>query len=173
MLRLIWFLICFHAAPALAEPLEFSVSSTETPANISKAMSVLAAHAIEIYHDNDRARYLDTLFRLQLVTGLYPGAAKTLSELRILRADVASPGTAAKDLQYEIFLRAKTLETTAGLAFDEAFARSFRERLAHLDDKTSAMVVRAMSHYSAGISLYSPIEENLQAALFLRKDKSD
>jgi uncharacterized protein len=173
MLKLIWLLICLYAAPTLAEPLEFSVSSTETPANISKAMSVLAAHAIDVYRDNDRARYLDTLFRLQLVAGFYPGATKTLSELRTLRADVESPGNAAKDLQYEIFLRAKILQTTAGLAFDEAFARSFRERLAQLDDKTSAMLVRAMSHYSAGISLYSPIEENLQAALSLRKDKYD
>jgi uncharacterized protein len=173
MLKLIWLLFCLCAAPTLAEPLEFSVSSTETPANISKAMPVLAAHAIDVYRDNDRARYLDTLFRLQLVAGLYPGATKTLSELRTLRADVESPGNAAKDLQYEIFLRAKILQSTAGLAFGEAFARSFRERLAQLDDKTSAMVVRAMSHYSAGISLYSPIEENLQAALSLRKDKSD
>jgi uncharacterized protein len=161
------------AVRALAGPLEFPASATESPAAAANAMPILAAQSIGLYHDDDRPRYLDTLFRLQLVAGLYNDAAKTLAELRDLRADDQSPGTAAKDVQYEIFLRAKTLEATAGLAFDKAFAQVFRERLAQLDDKTSAMVVRAMSHYSAGISLYLPIEENLQADMASRKGKSD
>ena len=59
------------------------------------------------------------------------------------------------------------------MSFDAAFARSFRETLSQLDDKSSAIVARAMSHYSAGISLYVPFEERLQAALSHRKDKTE
>jgi uncharacterized protein len=168
-LLLLWLL----AVPALAGPLEFPASATESPASVASAMPILAAQSIALYHENNRSRYLDTLFRLQLVAGLYTDATNSLAELRDLRADDRSPGTAAKDVHYDIFLRAKTLEATRGLAFDEAFAQAFRETLAPLDDKTSAIVVRALSHYSAGISLYSPIEENLQAALSMQKGKSD
>jgi uncharacterized protein len=174
MTKPIW-LLCFWliAAPAAAESFEFSLSSTETPAALDQAMSSLAGRVIAVYQDNDHPRSLDTLFRLQLVVGRYSDAAKTLAELRELRAAERSPGRAAKDVQYEIFLQAKTLESTAALPFEEAFARAFREKLAQLDDKTSAMLVRAMSYYSVGISLHSPIEENLQAALSLRRGKSD
>jgi uncharacterized protein len=170
----IWLLsACLLAAAAVAQPFELSASATESPAALAKAMPILATQVIDVYRDNDQPRYLDTLFRLQLVAGLYPEAARSLAELRSLRAYDPSPGMAARDLQYEIFLQAKTLKATPSAAFDEAFVRAFRETIAPLDDKTSAMLIRAMSHYSAGISLHAPMEENLQAALSLRKGKTD
>jgi hypothetical protein len=58
-----------------------SDEGTESPAAAANAMPILAAQSIGLYHDNDRPRYLDTLFRLQLVAGLYSDAAKTLAEL--------------------------------------------------------------------------------------------
>jgi putative CocE/NonD family hydrolase len=174
MTKSVWLVcVCLLAAPAAAETFDLSASATETPAALAKAVPKLATRVISVYRDNDHPRYLDTLFRLQLVAGLYSDAARTLAELHALRADDASPGTAAKDLQYDIFLRAKALESTGSAQFADAFMRVFRETLAHLDDKTSAMLVRAMSHYSAGISLHAPIEENLQAVLAARKGQTD
>ena len=167
------FCLWLLAAPAIGEPFKFSVSSTDVPADIAKAMPSLATQLIGEYRDSDQSRYLDNLFRLQLVAGLYPDAAASLAQLRTLRAGDRSPGIAATDVQYEIFARAKILETSAGMSFDAAFARSFRETLSQLDDKSSAIVARAMSHYSAGISLYVPFEERLQAALTHRKDKTE
>jgi uncharacterized protein len=165
--------VCCLASSAIAEPFEFSAAETESPAVLAKAMPILAAQLIGVYQDNDRSRYLDTSFRLQLVAGLYADAARTLAELRALRANDRSPGGAAKDLQYEIFVRAKTLQATGNVAFEAAFARAFRERVVLLDDKTAALLIRAMSHYSAGISLHAPIEENLQVALSRLKSKTD
>jgi uncharacterized protein len=174
MTKSLWLLCAWLlAATSVAQPFEFSASATESPAALAKAASGLATEVIGVYRDNDRSQYLDTLFRLQLVAGLYPEAARSIAELRALRADDPSPGTAAKDLQYAIFLQAKTLQEKGNITFEEAFARSFREIVTPLDDKTSAMLMRAMSHYSAGISLYAPIEENLQAALSLRKGRAD
>ena len=171
--RLCLLCVYFLASPALAEQFKFSASATETSAALAQSMPILARQVISVYRDDDRLRYLDRSFRLQLVAGLYTDAAKTLAQLRALRAQDGSPGSVAKDLQYEIFLRAKNLQATQGGAFEEAFVRAFRESLAQLDDKTSAMLIRAMSHYSAGISLHAPIEENLKAALSRRKGKTD
>src|ERR1700734_1362373 len=142
------FCLWLLAAPAIGEPFKFSVSSTDVPADIAKAMPSLATQLIGEYRDSDQSRYLDNLFRLQLVAGLYPDAAASLAQLGTLRAGDCSPGIAATDVQYEIFARAKILETSAGMSFDAAFARSFRETLSQLDDKSSAIVARAMSHYS-------------------------
>jgi putative CocE/NonD family hydrolase len=156
---------------AVAAPLEFPAAATESAANLAIAVPILATQVIGVYRDNDRARFLDTLFKLQLAAGHYSEAARALTELLAIRADKGSPGMAAKDLQFEIFLHAKALQATQILTFEDAFAHAFRETLAKLDDKTSAMLIRAIGNYSAGISLRAPIQENLEAALLLRKGK--
>ena len=95
------FCLWLLGAPAIGEPFNFSVSSTDVPADIAKAMPSLATQLIGEYRDSDQSRYLDNLFRLQLVAGLYPDAVASLAQLRTLRAGDRSPGIAATDVQYE------------------------------------------------------------------------
>src|ERR1700753_3390673 len=144
--------VCLLTASAAADCFEVPASAWNTPAQLAEAMPILASQFIPQYRETNRSDYLDSLFRLQLVANSYADAARTLAGLRALRAGDSSPETAAKDLQYAIFLRAKALETTGPVAFDIAFGHAFRETLATLDDQTSALLIRAMSHYSAGIS---------------------
>jgi putative CocE/NonD family hydrolase len=172
MSRSIRFLcIYFLMSAAIAAPLEFPASATMSAATLAKAVPILATQVIGLYQDTDRSRYLDTLFKLQLAAGQYAEAAQALTELRALRTGQISPGMAARGLQFEIFFRAKALQATRTVTFDDAFARAFRETLAQLDDATSAMLIRAMSNYSVGISLHAPIEEDLQVALSRIKGK--
>lgn len=157
-------------APA-ARPQSFTLpaAAVSDPAALDKAMPVLAETLIAAWRDDDRQRYLDGLFRLQIVAGRNQDAAQSLNELRALRSADPSPGVRAKDLHYAILLRARAIEQSEHAPFDVAFGRAFRESLATLDDTTSALLVRAMSQYSPGISLHAPLDERLRAELAKRK----
>lgn len=136
---------CLVAAPcALAQQLDFPGAAVEDPAALSKAMPELARQVIAVYRDEDRRKFLDNLFRLQLVAGQYADAVKTLAALRALRAGDASPQSSANNVQYEVFARAKQ-SSAEGAAFDEALRRSFREIVGAMDDRTSALLMRALA----------------------------
>jgi putative CocE/NonD family hydrolase len=174
MLRSVWLLcLCLVASPVAAQSFSLPAEAFQDEAALAKSMPDLAKAVIGAYHDDDQARYLDTLFRLQIVAGQYAQASDSLTKLRALRANDPSPGVAAKDIQYAIFLRAKALAASQPISADRAFPTAFREVMEPLDDRTSALVVRALVPYSTGISLHSPIEETLRAALRTRKGKTD
>lgn len=135
---------CLVAAPerAFAQQFDFPSAAVEDPAALSKAMPELAREVIAVYREDDRRKYLDNLFRLQIVAGQYMDANKTLMSLRALRASNASPQAGATDVQYEVFIRAR--QSADGTPFDESLRRAFREAIAPLDDRTSALVMRAL-----------------------------
>jgi hypothetical protein len=128
-----------------AQQLEFQAPTVEDPASLSKAMQGLAEAVIAVYSEEDRGKYLDTLFRLQTVAGQYANANKTLAELRRLPASSISPQPGATLVLYEILARARALRNQNGVGLNEALQRSFREALAPLDDRTSALVMRALT----------------------------
>ncbi|HKR08774.1 MAG TPA: hypothetical protein VJS39_06260, partial [Gemmatimonadaceae bacterium] len=47
-------------------------------ADTAAGMSALASQTMAIYHDTNRDRYLDNLFRLQMVSGKYGDASRAL-----------------------------------------------------------------------------------------------
>src|SRR5215472_11833397 len=69
---------------------------------LGKAMPDLARSAIAGYKEADREKYLDTLFRLQMVAGQYSESLATLKSLRDMRK-----GPYVADIQYEIYSNAK------------------------------------------------------------------
>jgi putative CocE/NonD family hydrolase len=137
---------CLVAATesAVAQQLDFPSAAVEDPAALSSAIPELAGRVIAAYRDDDRQKYLDNLFRLQIVAGQYANANKSLTALRaLLRASSASPQSGATNVQYEVFVRAKQ-SAADGSPFDEALRRAFREVIAPLDDRTSALVMRGL-----------------------------
>lgn len=94
-------------------------------ATLDSAMPRLASAAMAAYADDNRERYLGTLFRLQIAAGHYTAAVESIQALRKLRADAASQPPLF--LQYEIHAQAKALESSKGLAFDAAWQQSFVE----------------------------------------------
>ncbi len=144
MLRsLVFAVMTLVAARAAAEP------SFELPAaGLASAMPRLAGQVIAAYQEEDRRTRLDSLFRLQIVAGRYDEAIESLAALRELRASTAAGATAqsrAANVQYEIYARAKALQTSGGRPFAETFVQAFHEILSSLDDRTSALVVRSFS----------------------------
>ncbi|HSS47351.1 MAG TPA: CocE/NonD family hydrolase, partial [Thermoanaerobaculia bacterium] len=161
---------------AAAQTFDFPGAAVDDPAALSKAMPELARAVIAVYREDDRPTYLDNLFRLQTVAGRYADAIATLTELRGLRTkSSASPQAGATDVQYEVFARAKVLQGQDGSPFDAAFQRVFREVFGRLDDRTSALVMRALSiEETGGGSLavdFSAMERDVHDALQAQKGK--
>ena len=154
MLKPIWWVCwCLVAIPCAAAQLptplparsfDFPGAAVEDPAALSNAMPGLAREVIAVYREDDRRTYLDNSFRLQIVAGQYADAGKTLASLRALPPSAVSSQGSATNILYEIFARAKAWQSADGSPFDAAFRRSFREALGPLDDRTSALVMRAL-----------------------------
>src|SRR5207253_10014944 len=88
--------------------------------------------------------------------------SQTLASLRALPAGDVSPQTGAVRVVYEAFAMARARRSEP---FDAAFQRSFRETLGRLDDRTSALVIRAL-----GADL-SSIQQTLNGVLEPQKGK--
>jgi len=131
------------SAQTLTVPTSTLADSIARPAAIAR----LANQAASVYRDSNPLTQVDEEFRLQLLAGHPDQARATLAQLRKVqsaRRDTA-PADRALDAQYEIYLRAKQLQSDSTLSFADAFARAFREHSARLDDRTAALVARTLS----------------------------
>jgi putative CocE/NonD family hydrolase len=126
------------ASGAAAQELGFPEAAVRDPATLSKTMPTLAKQLLAAYNDPNRERYLNNLFALQVVAGEYPEAVESLIALRELRRTVNLASSAWRDIQYEVYARAKASETTRKLPFEEAYRRAFRDVFGRLDDRTAA-----------------------------------
>jgi putative CocE/NonD family hydrolase len=159
-------LILLACATSLkAQMLDFNQAAVGDQAVLATAMPQLAASVIAAYREDDREKYLDNLFRLQLVAGDYEGAGKSLASLRELRGPSLSQAS-INNVRWEIYAKAVLRHASDHQPLEEAFRLSFREALASLDDKTAYQVL-----YSFGTSL-KLLEANLTAALDRQKGKS-
>src|SRR5690349_12233583 len=139
---------------ALPVPVQLRAQTLTVPASAladstsrTAAIARLASQAVSGYRDSNRLTQMDEEFRLQLLAGHPDQARATLAQLRKVQAarrDTA-PADRALDAQYEIYLRAKQLQSESTLSFADAFARSFREHFARLDDRAAALVARTLS----------------------------
>jgi uncharacterized protein len=129
------------ASASVASGQELRFPSAEIGKDTTGAMSALAEQAITDYKDDNRDRYLDNLFRLQMVANRYGDATNTLTALRALRGNRVSLSATAADALYAIVATAKQRADSA--PFDDAFRQAFRKGVARLDDRTAALLVRA------------------------------
>src|SRR4030095_4338839 len=130
---------------AQAQDFSFLAGNAGDEAAVENAMAALAEHVVVAYKEENRATFLDNLFRLQIVSGRYMDALQTLTKLHDLTADPRSTQTAADNVQDQIFTQAKLIEAAEGVAFNQAFQRAFREKFGTLDNRTSALVVRTLT----------------------------
>ena len=138
MQRSLWLLLLWLAFGTLAsaQELELPQAGLSDESSLAKAMPGLAKQAIAIYEESDRGRYLNALFRMQIVAGQYPEAVATLRDLTELRR-ATDPASALPLLPFEMLAKAKAKQVTSGPSLDEAFKQEFREVFGHLDDKTA------------------------------------
>jgi putative CocE/NonD family hydrolase len=151
------------AAASIASAQQLPFSGATIGSDTAGAMSALAGRALAVYRDDNRARYLDNLFRLQMAAGRYTDATTTLKSLRSLAPRGNSPQANATLLLYSIFVRANANHN--GMSFDSAFQRMFREVLTPLDDKTSWLLERPLLVYLPAL------EQAFDTTLLRHKDE--
>jgi hypothetical protein len=132
--------VSLFAAIPLASAQELVFRGDSIGADTASAMSALASQAIAIYRDTNRDRYLDNLFRLQMLTGRYADARKVLDSLRSLRGNRVSLSATATNVLYQVLATARARST--GAQFEDTFRQVYRDALTRLDDRTAALVVR-------------------------------
>jgi putative CocE/NonD family hydrolase len=142
MNRLILLLaLCAPGSRAVGQQLDSPRELRNDPQKLSVVLPALAQHVLAVYKDEDRERYLDTLFRLQAVAGHYDDADRSLTTLRELRQAAGGAQPDVSSLRWVIYLRAKSRQVSEQLIFEEAFKQSFREVVGALDEKTAAKQV--------------------------------
>lgn len=135
-------LLSIDTAAVRAQTFQLTTADLADSAALARSMPRLAAEVLATYGDTARARSLDNLFRLHILTGKYREAAANLVELRASR-QTGTPAARARDVQYQVFARAKVLAESGGRSFPDAFAESFRETFGRLDDATAAFAARS------------------------------
>ena len=150
-----------------AQQFEFPESAAQNPATLSRAVVGLAGEVLSVYKDDDREKYLSNLSALQAVAGQYPEAVQSFVALRDFRRTAHVSNAAWRDLQFEIYVRAKAAASAQKLPFDEAYKQVFRAVFGQLDERTSA---RSMP-------LFNVVDESwmdpaLQSDLDAQKGKS-
>src|SRR6266550_4557351 len=146
-MRSLSFAVLYVASASLASAQDLGFPNTIAANDTARTMAALAQQAIGVYKDSDRDRYLDNLFRLQTVAGRYADATNTLTALRALRRNRVSLSATAADALFAILATAKQRGDSAH--FDDALRQTFRDGIARLDDRTSALAIRALgiSHF--------------------------
>ena len=157
MKRLLGLLLTTFCLPSLAQTPFVHVPAKLDEGRIDEAMPALAREALSLHQDEDRARYLGTRFRLQLVAGQHAQAIESIDALRVLRND--PPSQPPVFLQYEIHARAKLLQARDGIPFAQAWRTAFAQHFGTLDDRTALQ-----AEFAFGTSI-TRVRGDLDAAL--------
>ena len=119
-------LLLVAVRPTAAQTFPLTAADVADSAALATSMPRLARNVAASYRGSDRARFLDNLFRLQLVAGSDSAALETLGELAQLRRtrDTTAQGRAT-NVPHEIYARAMEQSAKDGSTFAAAFARRF------------------------------------------------
>jgi uncharacterized protein len=127
--------LLFWTAEALAQTL--TPASTRDADAVVASLPELARQAIPVYKDENRAKYLNTLFRLQSVANDHSGADETLEALVRLRS-ASDPGNVAPLRAFQIAERAKIACSADKKTQEECVRGAFRSVFEPLNDLDSS-----------------------------------
>jgi hypothetical protein len=97
----------------------------------------------EFFQSDDRRSYLNNLFRLQMVAGMYAAADTTIAALRPLAAESDPQYSDLLFMQYELFNKAQLASAASNIPFDSAFSTEFRRLFHRIDDKSALHISMA------------------------------
>ncbi|MDP3295417.1 MAG: CocE/NonD family hydrolase [Nevskia sp.] len=138
-LSLLW-LMSWLPCVAMAQEFEFRPPPTANDASAPAAMRDLATRILPVYEERDIDRYLTNLAALQLVAGDYTAAYDTRLSLQARQRPSNLPRPVDKAVLYDIYARARSIETTSGLPFANAFKQAFKEVVPRLNDRDAHAV---------------------------------
>jgi uncharacterized protein len=134
-------LACLIGGPAAAQ-VNLPAEITDEAA-LPRVMPRFATAVIAV----QQAKQTDpaSLFRAQLVAGLYRDALQSLDTLRAPLADNPSPRVRARYLEYVLYARSQLTAKETKTSFQTAYRKMFRVLIRPLDNPTSAMALNVLS----------------------------
>src|SRR5262249_18176961 len=78
--------LCASVQIPAAQSFPLSPDNVSHSTTLSRSMPKLAEQVLAGYRDDNRARYLDNVLRLQMITGKFQDAQSSITELQALRA---------------------------------------------------------------------------------------
>ncbi len=114
-------------------------------AALARSMPALARSVLAVYTNSNQRDSLDDVFRFQLVAGEYAAAERSLAALHAMRTSEGAATSAqnrATNVQYSIYVQARTDAAASPRDFAATFPAAFRAAFARMDDRTAAMVMR-------------------------------
>lgn len=123
--------LSFWMATATAQ--ELVPASTRDADAVIDSLPGLARQAIPLYREENRARYLNTLFRLQSVAGDHRAANDTLQALVELRS-ASDPGNVAPLRAFQVAQRARLDHAANGPVTEDRVRSAFRAVFEPLGD---------------------------------------
>src|SRR5262245_8263905 len=152
-------LLLAFALPAAADDFDFRAPANATDPQLPALMRDLAGRILPVYQENEPERFLSNLSTLQMVAGDYASAYSTRQSLLERRRNTRGGRPVGRALVYDIYSRARTIETQVRVPFTKAYAPAFRDAANRLDD---------LDAYTLESWLTTPLpvlQEGLQRAL--------
>lgn len=147
---------------ASAQQFYFPKAAFADSLELSKAMPILARNVLADYEPGDNPRsYRNDVFRLQILAGMYNEANASIASLRSISKDSDPQFPELLYIQHELFSKAKLLQTSAGIPFDEAFVREFLEVFNELDDKSALHISTAFITRNGTEELQGEVQKSL------------
>jgi uncharacterized protein len=160
-------LLAIVIAPSLAfgQDFDFRPPASATDPALPAAMRDLAQRILPVYQENDQDRYLSNLSALQMVAGdpVSANASRQSLQQRRRNANGRSPERA---LVYDIYARARAIETQVRTPFGNAYAQAFRDAVNRIDDLDAHVLEGELT------TSLQPLHDGLQRALDQRRGKT-
>jgi hypothetical protein len=146
-----------------AQQIYFTIDTKDSN-KIAERMSGLADHLIKRYKENDPEKYLDNLFRLQVLTGKFQSAVQIISALRNIQIKNKKPNAEFFYRQQELYAEAKIQAQLSNEPFANSFRKIFKRYFSKLNDKDAAFVATAFLSRNGIEQLKMQFEEIAQAS---------
>ena len=139
--------LCLFAAPAPAAAQQIKLPAEITDeAALPRVMPRFAKAVIALQQAAKPAAPAEaSLFRAQLVAGLYREALASLERLRAPLTDDPSPRIRARYLDYVLYARSRLAAEQRKTAFQAAYRETFHAVINPLDNRTAAMATNGLS----------------------------
>lgn len=135
--------LCSPAAPAVAQNINLPAEMADEAA-LPRVMPRFAEAVIGSQEDG-RTPDLASLFRAQLVAGLYGDAIESLVKLRSPLSNDPSPRVRARYWEYVLYASSALRATQAKSTFQDAYRETFRALIRPLDNRTAAVVINGLT----------------------------
>jgi putative CocE/NonD family hydrolase len=144
--KLLWLALLLSASwaasRAYAQDLEFRAPASAADPNVPAVMRDLAVRVLPVYQEKDPEKYLSNLFALQMVAGDPTSAFATRQSLIERRRNPSTVRATDRAVLYDIYARARGLEASDRIPFQQAFAQAYRETVPRLNDRDAYTVTR-------------------------------